>query len=360
MKAYDTRAVESEPIREFDIPRPLMGPIADPVGDSSITPPTGDAASVSAMLDLLAGTQNDILIRGATLWEPLATGAMGRTLLAVADAAAGRTALDVLSVAEVAAGYQPLDADLSSIAALTTTAFGRGLLTEASAATLKGTLTLNLVENTALSTWAGSASITTLGTIATGVWSGTAITAAKGGTGQTSYTTGDLLYASGATALSKLAAVATGSVLVSAGTGTAPAWSVSPTLTSLQATNIGNVTPGAAAFTTISTTGAAALGGTATVTTGAGGSGFSIVRTGGSASTFTMLNSGGEIIHEYNAVGYGFNVSTVRMLTINATDITLFGALKLNNAYVAGAVVPTGTLVIKDSGGTAYRIPCLV
>ena len=49
----------------------------------------------------------------------------------------------------VVADAQPLDSDLTAIAALTTTSFGRGLLTEASAATLKTTLSLNLVTNTA-------------------------------------------------------------------------------------------------------------------------------------------------------------------------------------------------------------------
>lgn len=48
--------------------------------------------------------------------------------------------------------------------------------------------------------------------------------AANGGTGQTSYTTGDLLYASGATAVGKLTAAATGNVLIANGTGTAPSW----------------------------------------------------------------------------------------------------------------------------------------
>lgn len=70
-----------------------------------------------------------------------------------------------------------------------------------------------------LPTWA---TITSVGTIATGVWQGTAVAVAYGGTGQTSYTTGDLLYASGATALSKLGVGATNQVLtVSSG---APAW----------------------------------------------------------------------------------------------------------------------------------------
>jgi hypothetical protein len=51
------------------------------------------------------------------------------------------------------------------------------------------------------------------------------ITAATGGTGQTSYAIGDLLYASGTTALSKLASVSANSFLRSAGVTTAPAWS---------------------------------------------------------------------------------------------------------------------------------------
>jgi hypothetical protein len=79
-----------------------------------------------------------------------------------------------------------------------------------------------LVVSGGLPTWA---SITTLGTIATGVWQGTAVAAAYGGTGQTSYTTGDLLYATGATALSKLGVGATNQVLTV--TGGAPAWTYS-------------------------------------------------------------------------------------------------------------------------------------
>lgn len=53
----------------------------------------------------------------------------------------------------------------------------------------------------------------------TGVWA-----AANGGTGQSSYTIGDIIYASGATTLSKLAGVATGNALISGGVATAPSW----------------------------------------------------------------------------------------------------------------------------------------
>jgi hypothetical protein len=63
--------------------------------------------------------------------------------------------------------------------------------------------------------------------------SGTDVAVADGGTGLSSYTTGDLLYASGATTLAGRAAVATGQVLTSAGTSTAPVWSASPSLTSI-------------------------------------------------------------------------------------------------------------------------------
>ncbi|MBI3634167.1 MAG: hypothetical protein HY228_00935 [Candidatus Yonathbacteria bacterium] len=60
---------------------------------------------------------------------------------------------------------------------------------------------------------------------ATVLTSNTAVTAAQGGTGQTTYTIGDLLYASGASALSKLIDVTAGSYLRSGGAGVAPVWS---------------------------------------------------------------------------------------------------------------------------------------
>jgi hypothetical protein len=38
-----------------------------------------------------------------------------------------------------------------------------------------------------------------------------------------------------------------------------------------------------------------------------------------------MLNSGGEIIHEYNSVGYGFNISTARVASISSTGLAVTG-----------------------------------
>lgn len=51
----------------------------------------------------------------------------------------------------------------------------------------------------------GSLSITSVGTITTGVWQGTAIAAAFGGTGQTGFAVGDILYSDTTTTLARLA-----------------------------------------------------------------------------------------------------------------------------------------------------------
>ena len=70
-------------------------------------------------------------------------------------------------------------------------------------------------------TYPGQTSITTLGTIATGVWQGTVIDEVYGGTGNSSYTTGDVLYASGSNTLAKLALGANGKILQSNGSNVA-------------------------------------------------------------------------------------------------------------------------------------------
>jgi hypothetical protein len=62
-------------------------------------------------------------------------------------------------------------------------------------------------------TYIGQNTIDTLGTITTGTWQATVIAPTKGGTGISSYATGDILYASAANILSKLAATTNGYVL---------------------------------------------------------------------------------------------------------------------------------------------------
>ena len=75
-------------------------------------------------------------------------------------------------------------------------------------------------------TYTGDDSIATVGTITAGTWSGTAIGATKGGTGLTSYATGDILYASATNTLSKLTAGTDGYLLtLSSGV---PTWAAAP------------------------------------------------------------------------------------------------------------------------------------
>ena len=74
------------------------------------------------------------------------------------------------------------------------------------------------------STYVGQASITTVGTISTGTWSADTIATTKGGTGLTSYSTGDILYSSASNTLSKLSIGTAGKVLQVNGSGI-PVWS---------------------------------------------------------------------------------------------------------------------------------------
>ena len=90
--------------------------------------------------------------------------------------------------------------------------------------------------------------------------------AANGGTGFSSYTVGDILYANTTTTLAKLADVATGSVLASGGVGVAPSW------TTLSSIGVTSFSAGTTGFTPSSaTTGAITLAGTLIVANGGTG-----------------------------------------------------------------------------------------
>jgi hypothetical protein len=82
--------------------------------------------------------------------------------------------------------------------------------------------------------------ITGVGTLTAGTWNATAIGVAYGGTNLTSYTSGDLIYATGSTTLAKLGLGASSYVLTS--NGTAPAYVAQSTLSVGTATNATNAT----------------------------------------------------------------------------------------------------------------------
>lgn len=80
--------------------------------------------------------------------------------------------------------------------------------------------------------------ITGVGTLTAGTWNATTISPAHGGTGLTSYASGDLVFASASTTLNKLALGTTGQVLTSS--GTAPQYVDQSTLSVGNATNAAN------------------------------------------------------------------------------------------------------------------------
>jgi hypothetical protein len=105
-------------------------------------------------------------------------------------------------------------------------------------ATIKGAAsqTANLQE------WQNSSgtvlmSVNASGVISTGTWNGTAIGAIYGGTGLTSYTSGDILYASDTNTLAKLAKGTDGQILTLA--SGVPSWAAAPITLPTQTDNAG-------------------------------------------------------------------------------------------------------------------------
>lgn len=104
---------------------------------------------------------------------------------------------------------------------------GAGLTKNGNTIDIGGTtnrITINADSIDISANYLGQSSITTLGTIGTGIWQGTTIATGYGGTGLTTYTTGDLLYASATNTLAKLAKPSVSSLLYMDGNGT-PSWS---------------------------------------------------------------------------------------------------------------------------------------
>jgi hypothetical protein len=135
------------------------------------------------------------------------------------------------------------------------------------------------------------------GSSAAPTWSQVSLTAgvtgtlpvANGGTNITSYAVGDLIYASGATTLSKLAAVATGNVLRSGGLVTAPAWG--QVVLTTDVTGVLPIANGGTNSSATATAGGIGYGtGTAHAYTAAGTSGQILTSAGASAPTWSTLS----------------------------------------------------------------------
>lgn len=110
----------------------------DPRLTDSRTPTAHASTHASAGADpvTLAQSQVTSLVADLALKAPLASPALTGTPTAP-TATGGTNTTQLATTAFVATGYQPLDSDLTAIAALSTTAFGRALLALADAAALR-------------------------------------------------------------------------------------------------------------------------------------------------------------------------------------------------------------------------------
>lgn len=177
----------------------------------------GVATSAKGVLVLSGNTSGTVTIQplaaagGYTLTLPPDDGTSGQILstdgagvLTWVTAAGGGT-VTTLSVV-TANGFAGTVANPTTTPSITITTSITGLLKG------NGTAISAAVSGTDYLPAIGGTSITTLGTITTGTWNGTVIGATFGGTGQTSWTTGDVPYASATNTISKRAAGSNGQV----------------------------------------------------------------------------------------------------------------------------------------------------
>lgn len=184
---------------------------------------------------------------------------------------------------------------------------------------------VSVLSSTTLGSSVVSSSLTSVGTIATGTWSATTIAVDKGGTGLTSYTIGDIVFASGATTLAKLAGVATGNALISGGIGAAPSYGKIGLTTHVSGTlpvangGTGITSLGTGVATWLGTPSSANLAAAVTDETGSGSLVFS------TSPSLTTPNLGS---------------ATAAYLTISAQDgVNEGGELKLNGAASFGLAI---------------------
>ena len=200
-------------------------------------------------------------------------------------------------------------------------------------------------------TYPGQTSITTLGTIATGTWAGTAVAADHGGTGITSYAIGDIIYASGASTLSKLSDVATGNALISGGITIAPSWGKIGLTTHVDGTlPLGN---GGTNGTATATAGAVAYGtGTAYAFTLAGTAGQVLISGGAGTPTWADYGAGdvtGPASATDNAIAR-FNLTTGKIIQNSVVTIDDTG----NTSGILSQQFSNGSAVTLAAGKMWY------
>ena len=186
------------------------------------------------------------------------------------------------------------------------------------------------IGNTGVLSWSGGSTGLTPATATTGVvtLAGT-LGAGYGGTGLNTYVIGDLLYASGTTAFSRLADIATGNALISGGIATAPSWGKIGLTTHVSGTlPIGN---GGTNGTATATAGSVAYGtGTAYAFTAAGTLGQVLTSAGAGTPTWSAAATG-----TVTSVAQSF---TGGLISVAGSPITSSGTLALTVAGTSGGI----------------------
>ena len=190
------------------------------------------------------------------------------------------------------------------------------------------------------------------GSLATGF---TAVSAPLGGTGQTSYAVGDLLYASTTTALSKLADVAVGNALISGGVGSAPSYGKIGLATHVSGTL--PVANGGTGVTSSTGTGSVVLSDSPTLVTPALGTPSALVGTNitGTAAGLTAGNvtTNANLAGDVTSVG---NTTSIAAGVIVNADINASAAIvdtKLATISTAGKVSNSATTATNANTASA-------
>ena len=190
--------------------------------------------------------------------------------------------------------------------------------------------------------------------------------ATSGGTGQNSYATGDLLYASASNTLSKLAAGTNGYVLTLA--GGVPTWAAgaSSGVTTISFGSTG-LTPSTATSGAVTVAGTLAIGsgGTGQTTAAAAFNGLSpitavgdlIIGNGTNSATRLGIGTNGYVLTSNGTTASWTSPASVSGVTVGTTTVSgaTNGYLLYNNAGVLGAVAPgSATITIGSpvTGGT--------